>query len=125
MQLRMPPRRVIHANMDANMRIPEARTPRVGLGSPQPLIGRPVKTRQQGRNVTQPRHHLQVLEAALGSAARTRIMQRFRQQAGPRVLLASDVATRGLDVPDITHVVGARARHKASRLASLRVPVCI
>ena len=70
-----------------------------------------MKTRKKGPNVTLPRHW-QVLEAALGSAARTRIMQRFRQQAGPRVLLASDVATRGLDVPDITHVVGTRARHR-------------
>jgi len=39
---------------------------------------------------------LMVLEANIGSAARTRMMKRFREQRGHRVLLASDVATRGL-----------------------------
>jgi len=39
---------------------------------------------------------LMVLEANIGSAARTRMMKRFREQRGHRVLLASDVATRGI-----------------------------
>jgi superfamily II DNA/RNA helicase len=45
------------------------------------------------------------LQSAMGSAQRTRVMRAFREAPAPRVLLASDVASRGLDVPDITHVV--------------------
>jgi ATP-dependent RNA helicase DeaD len=45
------------------------------------------------------------LETNLGASARTKVLQCFREQEGQRVLLASDLAARGVDVPDITHVV--------------------
>jgi len=47
------------------------------------------------------------LEGGMSQAARTMAMQSFRSapSSGRAVLVATDVAARGLDVPDVTHVI--------------------
>merc|ERR1712241_1310418 len=50
--------------------------------------------------------HAWALEGGMSQSARTAAMQSFRDaRNSTAILVATDVAARGLDVPDVTHVI--------------------
>ena len=63
------------------------------------------------------------IHSRLSQAKRTRVSEQFRQASGGAVLFSSDVSARGLDYPDVTHVlqVGSTTRaqyiHRLGRTA--------
>jgi ATP-dependent RNA helicase DeaD len=66
------------------------------------------RTRSEARSVTEALvrdgYQADTLHGDLAQAQRDHVMQKFRQ-ASLRILVATDVAARGLDVQDITHVI--------------------
>ncbi len=70
------------------------------------------ETRAVAESLMQDGYQVEALHGDLSQAQRDYVMRRFRQR-NVRILVATDVAARGLDVDDITHIIHYRLPDEA------------
>jgi ATP-dependent RNA helicase DeaD len=66
-----------------------------------------METQEIAERLIKDNYDADALHGDLSQAARDHVMNRFRNR-NPQILVATDVAARGLDVKEITHVINYR-----------------